>query len=355
MQTPRTALSLAALLVVFGLAACSDPQPAGMTAAETQQSLSAIQGQATTVLDDPGMAHLAGILDGIDTSSLLVLGTQLPRGIYEYDSATDTWTLLGPSGDLELRWLTEPAGEDATMLIDWDATAPTVVRDLANGDVVELPQGSSAQVSLDGTVVADFDQTATWPVNECGYLTEPGTFYVSGTAGDADVTLSVDETGVSVTSSGDQLSAQSQGGLELTSAAGRAWLDWTAGLDLSVTRDETTCEITDGEVESGHVSVDLGVETDADTESVGFATNFDVIPPQAPGESPALGLSGGRLTLNGRLAVTWAGVLDDSNGNGVPGENLTLTFADGSMSLEEFLRDHFAGLFAGMRLAGALR
>lgn len=355
MQTPRIALSRAAPLIVLALAACSDPQPAGMTAAETRQNLNAIQLHATSVLGDAGAGQLAGILNGIDTSSVLVLGAQLPRGIYEYDHVTDTWTLLGASEDLELRWSVEPSGEDATLLIDWDATAATVVRDLVGGEVVELPQGSSAQVTVDGAVVADFDQTATWPVNDCGYLSEPGTFYVSGTAGEAAATLVVDETGVSVTSSGDHLSAQSHGGLELSSSAGRAWLDWTAGLDLSVVRDETTCAVTDGDVESGHVSFDFGVESDTDHASVGFATNFDVITPQAPGEKLALGLSGGRLSLNGMLAVTWAGVLDDANGNGVPGENLTLTFADGSMSLEEFLLEHYAGLSWGMRVAGALR
>src|SRR5690606_440691 len=133
MQTPRIALSRAAPLIVLALAACSDPQPAGMTAAETRQNLNAIQLHATSVLGDAGAGQLAGILNGIDTSSVLVLGAQLPRGIYEFDHVTDTWTLLGASEDLELRWSVEPSGEDATLLIDWDATAATVVRDLVSG------------------------------------------------------------------------------------------------------------------------------------------------------------------------------------------------------------------------------
>jgi hypothetical protein len=51
----------------------------------------------------------------------------------------------------------------------------------------------------------------------------------------------------------------------------------------------------------------------------------------------AITIQNGYLTVDGKT-VTFAGVLDDANGNCVPGENLTLTFAGGqTMSLEAYL------------------
>ncbi|ALJ90170.1 hypothetical protein TO73_0307 [Thermus aquaticus Y51MC23] len=51
----------------------------------------------------------------------------------------------------------------------------------------------------------------------------------------------------------------------------------------------------------------------------------------------AITVQNGYLTVDGKT-VTFAGVLDDANGNCVPGENLTLTFAGGqTMSLEAYL------------------
>jgi hypothetical protein len=48
-------------------------------------------------------------------------------------------------------------------------------------------------------------------------------------------------------------------------------------------------------------------------------------------------------------------VLDDADGDGVPGENLELTFEDGTMTLEEFIREQFGLALLGSRVLGALR
>jgi len=49
---------------------------------------------------------------------------------------------------------------------------------------------------------------------------------------------------------------------------------------------------------------------------------------------------GGSLVVNGKF-VQFAGILDDANKNGVLGDNLTLTFADGTSTPEDFLINSF--------------
>ena len=355
MPKSRIALSLCALAVAAVLTACSQPQSPAMTADDVKTDLDSVQSGAMTVLGDASLADLSGLLDGIDASPFLATGPELPRGVYEYDPVAVAWDLIEPSDDLELRWEVQGTGEAAVLVVDWDASASTVVRTLPGDEEVELPQGASVVLSLEAVVVAAFDQTAAWPVSECGYLTEPGSFHVSGSVESSGTTLTLDETGVSIAGTGADVDVESQGGLELASAAGSAWLDWTLGLALTATRDDATCAIVDAEVKSGHVSVDLGVQTPTEDASVGFATNFAIHLPETPDDVTTLSLSGGRLTLNGTLAVTWTGVLDDSNSNGVPGENLLLTFADGTMTLEEFLTEHYAPLAVAARVARALR
>lgn len=355
MPKPRIAFSLCALAIAAVLAACSQPQSPALTADDVQKDLDSLQSGAMTVLGDASLADLSTLLDGIDASPFLATGPELPRGVYQYDPVAVAWDLVEPSDDLELHWEVQGTGEAALLVVDWDASAATVVRTLPGDDDVELPQGASVVLSLDSVVVASFDQTADWPLNACGYLTEPGSFHVSGSVASSGTTLTVDETGIAISGTGADVDVESHGGLEVASASGSAWLDWTLGLALTATRDDVTCAIVDAEVKSGHLAVDLGAQTPTEDASVGFATNFAINLPQAAGDPTTLSLSAGRLTLDGTLAVTWAGVLDDSNANGVPGENLTLTFADGTMTLEEFLTEHYAPLMVAARVAKALR
>jgi len=208
---------------------------------------------------------------------------------------------------------------------------------------------------VDGEVVVDLDQTGTWPENQCGTLTEPGDLYLDGQVTHGDATLVVDMVGFSVDAGEATATADGSGGLELTVPAGRAWVDWDASLELDITRDEATCEITDGKVTSGRLRVDAGVDAEDGEGSVGFATDFAPVTDPSTAETTGLALTNGRLTIDGELAVTWDGVLDDADGDGVPGENLELTFEDGTMTLEEFIREQFGLALLGSRVLGALR
>src|SRR5690606_16170058 len=231
---------------------------------------------------------------------------------------------------------------DARLLVDWDAAAPTVRRTLASGEEVELPTGATVTMWLDGAVTADLDQSATWPVNACGTLTEPGDLYMNGHVAHGAATLTVDRVGLSVNAGDDEATAGGSGGLELSVPAGRAWVDWDASVALDVTRDEATCEVLDAVVRSGRLRVEAGIDTAGGDGS-------------AAGELTGGELGDGSLVLDGAVAVTWDGVLDDADEDGVPGENLVLTFADRTMTLEEFIRERFGPLAFGASVVAALR
>ncbi len=344
-----------ALALACGLAACSSPAPGpAMTAEEAGERVASLGARAGDVLADPALGELGQALGTVLPAGLPPAdGHALPRGVYELDEASGTWTLVGPSDDLDLGWAADPGDVPARLLVDWDAASPTVTRTLASGDEVELPTGASATLTLDGEVASALEQTATWPENECGTLTEPGDLYLSGQLTHGDATLAVDDVGLSVDAGPTSATLTGSGGLDLTVPAGRAWSSWDAELSLNVTRDEVTCEVTDAAATSGRLRFDAGVETGDGGGSLGFATDF--APVSDPSAPPGVALANGRLTIDGALAVTWEGVLNDADGDGVPGEDLVLTFEDGTTTLEGFLRERFGLALLGSRVLAALR
>ncbi|HEX7022189.1 MAG TPA: hypothetical protein VF171_04980, partial [Trueperaceae bacterium] len=49
-------------------------------------------------------------------------------------------------------------------------------------------------------------------------------------------------------------------------------------------------------------------------------------------------------TINGQVAVTFAGTLDDANQNGVVGDNLIVTFQDGDTQSLESILENLSGI-----------
>lgn len=347
--------ALVALSLAATLAACTPP-PTGpaMSAAEAAERIGALGMRAGAVLADPSVRGFGAGLEGLAPASLPEgEGSDLPRGVYELDEASGDWVQVADSDDLDLNWTED--GEAARLLIDWDAASPTVRRTLADGEEVELPTGASASLAVAGEVVADVDQTAAWPINRCGTLTEPGDVAVDGVVRHGQAQLTLDRVSLSVDAGETAATASTSGRLGLGAPAGGAWASWDVRLDLDVTRDEATCRITDGAVVSGRLRLDAGVVGDGGEGSFGVATDFAPVVDPATQEVEGLELTNGRLTLGATLAATWDGVLDDANGNGVPGENLVLTFEDGSMSLEELILERLPFLALGSRVAAALR
>jgi hypothetical protein len=352
----RRRFILAALTVAALLAACSQP-PAGpsLTADQAGDKVASLADSFGALLSDPDITAFVDMVAGLTPAGMSYQeASQLRRGVYEYDDVAGEWVKVGDSDDLVLLWTVEPGSSPAQLVADWDASAPTVMRTLVGGDEVELPTGARFQLSVDGQVVADIAQTGTWPVNQCGTLSEVGDLYFDGLVTDGDGALTFDMVGLSLEAGDTTATASTSGGLALTVEAGEAWVDWDLSLDLAIDRD-ADCVVSDVEVTSGHVQVAAGVETPAGSASIGVTTGFAPVFASGTGEITGLELTGGSLVLDGALAVTWDGVLDDGNGNGIPGDGLVLTFSDGSMTLEEFIQDQFGFFALGSRLLGALR
>lgn len=348
--------TLVPLALAFALAACSPPAGGPtLTAEETGDRLGALALRASNVIGDPAVGEFHQAVAGLAPAGLPAgTGGDLPRGVYRFDDESGAWVDVADSDDLDLNWTVEPGPRDARLLVDWDAAAPTVRRTLASGEEVELPTGATVTMWLDGAVTADLDQSATWPVNACGTLTEPGDLYMNGHVAHGAATLTVDRVGLSVNAGDDEATAGGSGGLELSVPAGRAWVDWDASVALDVTRDEATCEVLDAVVRSGRLRVEAGIDTAGGDGSAAVATDFAPVTDGA-GELTGVELANGSLVLDGAVAVTWDGVLDDADEDGVPGENLVLTFADRTMTLEEFIRERFGPLAFGASVVAALR
>lgn len=98
------------------------------------------------------------------------------------------------------------------------------------------------------------------------------------------------------------------------------------------------CYTSDFIPESGTIATELS-GLPGETSSIAFGFTFDAFDPNA---EVVAEIRNGSLILNGdeSRAVTFGGPLGDQNNNGIPGDELTVRFADGSStSLEQLVTD----------------
>ena len=324
---------LFATLAVLGvgfLAACSDeaqstPQ---LTETETQAALDDLLNEVVSLAPSPQRdASLAAVaaLGGVPSpASFGAEEGRLPRGIYNYDPATGELFLVGSSDDLVVAWAyTDPSGSEAaaTMSFDWDAAGPTVQAAVpGTAERQEMPVGLNFKMSASSRVVADINVAATYTdTPECGTTVEPARLNVEGKSS----FLTLSNLGYEVTGSG----ITSQGALALNDQS--LGFAWQIRSDGSVQRD--ACAPVGFTPRNGEASFVLSVkdrryELSFDIESFDAATG-------------SASFSDGALTLDNRAAFTFAGTFDDTNDNGVPGDNLTLTFkGQQTATLEQLLK-----------------
>ena len=85
--------------------------------------------------------------------------------------------------------------------------------------------------------------------------------------------------------------------------------------------EETVCGLR-FDTDRGSVGFGSAVRVEGKTSSFNLSFDFSAI-----GQNmSAVTLQNGVVTLSGERALLFSGTLDDANENGVPGENLTLTF-----------------------------
>jgi hypothetical protein len=270
----------------------------------------------------------------------------LPDGVYtfrERDGAA-TWVFEGESNDLTLNWTydadPETAADDeaeATMTFDWDAQSPTVEVASPSGESVEVPTGLNLTLLANGVSAADVDMATTYyQAPGCGDgagILEPTSLTVDG----AGSLLRLENVGYSVRESGVGDSFVTQGKVTLLDDG--ISFDWNLAVNGDLERSEN-CFSESLSLDDGSVALTLA-GLSGDTRSASLRFSFDGL-----GSSSGPNLSNGAVVVNGDegRAVTFSGSLADSNANGVPGDDLTVRFPDGSTrTLEQIITDWSAG------------
>ena len=269
--------------------------------------------------------------------SIIPSYSTLPRKKYTWDSTNSEWQEVSTdTGDhLIFTWTFEDEdsnSHNAVLDIDWAHGSPTKNVTSQNGQQVEVPQHAYVSLTVDGNLGGSLDGQFAWYSGSCGTIMEPTEVNISVHVGSSS-TLDV-EFHYKVESS----SMFTSGSIMLKSGSDQASVGWEMQANGTITRGDD-CFIKEFDVSDGHVKLTASSTSNGDTQSLEFYTNF-AINYDDEGNMESIGLSNGYLTLNHQVACTFEGTLDDENGNGIPGENVTVHFADGDTTLEQVLQDN---------------
>ncbi|UCH25864.1 MAG: PKD domain-containing protein [Trueperaceae bacterium] len=273
----------------------------------------------------------------------------LPRGDFTWNELTFNWEETAASDDYILNWTT--AGESgpvaARAVLDWNATGPTenveswIDPFTETRTLVEVPTGMSASTTVDGVTAADFDLTAGWfddaPCTIA--IFEPTNLSLSGNIGTdpvltADVTANLEDT-----SSFDTIATT--GTLGFTGFTGSGSFSWNASTSGLLSRwptndPYTPCRLMDFTPNSASLTFTLSTTVSGETDSFGLTLDLSTINLDFGTASVS-----GSLDVNGVTAMSFSGTFDDQDGDGIPGENITLTYAADSSTetLEAFIEE----------------
>ena len=288
----------------------------------------------------------------------------LPRGVYDYsegagDGSGGAWTLAEPSDDLVLRY--EVDSSPAVLSIDWNAGGVTLVQTALPGSELsppdaplytyEVPTAPALSLTVDGVSAAQLAATLTW-TDACSLsgigLTR---FSLNGSVGLGATAIF---NNVGFVENNNVIGFT--GSTTLTAGADAATFGGFA--ELGFTPDESgACALAATSLNRVTLSLNTSVRVGGVNTRLGASLGIENIDFGGDDTGDFTGFSAdlsGLLSLNGRAAVNLIGTLDDENGNGVPGENVSLSFADDTtITLEAFIVRFFMaeGLSTLSRLA----
>jgi len=366
---------IAVLALLVALMGCSKQPTTGLSKDEFKQSLNEFTASTTGVVggfqNDLALQAMLNAPLGSDSPVTFTLGDvyaisqqkkasptsvrnlvarviplsnsgDLTRGKWVYNDRDERWEEDGDySGDdLVASWPfadSEGGSHTASLVVDWNVGgAPTVRVKDQQGQTVESPTKAKLTLYVDGNdaahVAGYLNAAFAWYNSSCGLIQEPTSAKLEGRLGGDDY-LSFD---VSLAVS-DSLTS-SKGRFGAGSGASSSSVSWELSARGQANRD-SSCFIVSFDVSSGSLNYKTSTSDNGNSQSLelntDFAINYDRHAAPASAE-----LSNGFLKLNGQTAFTFEGTLDDSNHNGVPGENVTVHFADGSSTLEQVLREN---------------
>jgi hypothetical protein len=282
---------------------------------------------------------LQGLLGGI-----LPQGnpSNLPRGVFECPSSGSCNPVDPNSDDLVIRYQTGSTWNK--LLADWNYSSkgtpsPTVYvhnpSDTQGQYLQEMPTKAFGSLDLkeDDTNEGEATFQASWRPSTCvsgRYLLEPGSLSLVGFLNRPSATgRLVDLQSLSLTTSASQLKLVWN--LSLLTQGNNADLHTEGFIQSNGSSTPGTCGSLLEKFNASSGEVDVKLDTRNHTARFYFKiTDWNE-------NTGAITIQNGYLTVDGKT-VTFAGVLDDANGNCVLGDHLTLTFAGGeTMSLEDYL------------------
>lgn len=340
---------LGLIVLALSLAACTTPdgagppgspppdsEPPGQPPAEEEYSpgeiadtLEGFQEAAMRALSGRSFALIDGATDMLlgDLPEATAPGS-LPRGVYSWNEEFYAWEFVEQNPNLVLLWeFVESGRHEAELTIDWGATTSGEFE----GRTFEVPGSTVATIMVDGASFGGFSSRADWQVTErCGVILEPSSYTASGSIGDRNGEISLDNFTLEIPLAAG--TASTSGKVSARTGSDSVSFAWNLSATGRVLRDSQTCHAEDMEVTSGSVDFEVA----ANQESLGFALGFGDLTLGRSGELTSVRISNGALTVNGAAAVTFDGTLDASDG--FTGSNLFLTFANGErMTLARFL------------------
>ncbi len=358
---------LLVLALLFALAGCGGQQQAQLKQTDFNQSFSGYTDDVGAVAEEmrqdlalQALAKMPGDAPGPVSSTALTLmqlsqpnlassadvgslirritplsGGTLTYGKWVYNETSGSWDQDSSytGDDLVLVWNFKDASNEshgAQLTADWNYQGhDTVDAKDVDGSIVELPTDTYIKLEVDGTEVGHVRGQFTWYTGSCGTIAEPTHVIIDGRFGASD---HLDLDGIELQVSATQVVFK--GSISASAGGDSGSFSWNLTANGAAVRG-SDCFMEEFTTSDGSLNLQSSVTKGGQTESSEFNTNFAVN--YSSGEPSSLDLSNGYFKLNGQTAFTFSGTLDDSNHNGIPGENVTVTFADGSTTLEQLI------------------
>ncbi|BCP67037.1 hypothetical protein TthHB5018_19710 [Thermus thermophilus] len=279
--------------------------------------------------NDPAFQALLQI--GMLPMSHPTSGNELPRGGYDYTDPNNPEEYPpAPPYDLGFKWMAN--NQLAELLVDWDNGKATVWAHDQQGQSLEVPQASQAEMTLDDTQVANADFSATWYSCAGTYIQEPTNLAFTGWIGQ---TAKLNWNFSYALTEGSTDTITSELSLSTTGTNPTASVSYQLTLSGNLARG-ADCFTEGFDFQSGSFTF----TSSAGSDSFTFHINVTGIQLGQDGRPTRVDLNG-YVEENSQRALTFSGYLDQDDLNGqdtCPGENVLLFFRDGALTLEQWLQ-----------------
>lgn len=268
----------------------------------------------------------------------------LPVGYYDYDLESQSWMFIKDSEDLSLEFIikdTDDSDIKIVLTFDWNYGAPTTTVLDRTGRSIEVPDIMRISVTKNDTAIGYLDLDAEWcegcgeDIFELSKLTVKGQFGYEGSPDkiDIDVYYKFTDNG------GDEKDTiKTTGDILYTSGEDRAHLTWDI-LDQGYLYRDENCFLTVIAIDQGDVNIKLDLALDGKERLIELALSHGQVIADEKGY--AIYDISGDVKADSQQVLSFMGTFNDSNGNGVPGEELEINFKNGEMTtLEAILNEY---------------